>query len=218
MDGRGAYLFAKAPIGTDPRFAAAAAVQLTQRAWSARPGCVRSVSVTARFRTFGLLGPQDQTLTHSTLTLRPDPGTRCHGHRRCHGTWARSRSQRPRRHASGLTPARRAAARVSPFAYSLADTWTCSHTHTTETYIHIQVAGPVAPFTFTTHLGRLRWPLATQPRGIGRAVLTVDTYIHMAAIRRGDQSPSAPSTRPGPSSPFPAQPPSRCVPPQGPRS
>ena len=53
----------------------------TQRAcWSARPGCVRSVSVTARFRTFGLLGPQDQTLTHSTLTLRPDPGTRCHGH------------------------------------------------------------------------------------------------------------------------------------------
>ena len=53
----------------------------TQRAcWSARPGCVRSVSVTARFRIFGLLGPQDQTLTHSTLTLRPDPGTRCHGH------------------------------------------------------------------------------------------------------------------------------------------
>ena len=32
MDGRGAYLFAKAPIGTDPRFAAAAAVQLTLNA------------------------------------------------------------------------------------------------------------------------------------------------------------------------------------------
>ena len=73
----------------------------TQRAWSARPGCVRSVSVTARFRTFGLLGPQDQTLTHSTLTLRPDPGTRCHGHRRCHGTWARSRSR-----GSGVTRVR----------------------------------------------------------------------------------------------------------------
>ena len=74
-------------------------VQHSTRMVRARPGCVRSVSVTARFRTFGLLGPQDQTLTHSTLTLRPDPGTRCHGHRRCPGTWARSRSQRPRSHA-----------------------------------------------------------------------------------------------------------------------
>ena len=73
---------------------------LSTRMVRARPGCVRSVSVTARFRTFGLLGPQDQTLTHSTLTLRPDPGTRCHGHRRCHGTWARSRSRSGVRHAS----------------------------------------------------------------------------------------------------------------------
>ena len=30
----------------------------------------------------------------------------------------------------------RGSTRSSPFAYSLADTWTCSHTHTTETYIH----------------------------------------------------------------------------------
>ena len=48
------------------------------------------------------------------------------------GTWARSRPHAQASHASGLTPARRAAARVFPFAYSLADTWTCSHTHTTE--------------------------------------------------------------------------------------
>ena len=113
-------------------------------------------------------------------------------------------------------------------------------------------AGPrTLTHTFTTHPGRLRWPMAThppprartcsqrrpplwpmatQPRGIGRAALTVNTYIHMAAsdaairvhqLRQGQarhQNPSAPSTRPGPSSPFPAQPPSRCITPQGPRS
>ena len=196
---------------------------MTQRAWSARPGCVRSVSVTARFRTFGLLGPQDQTLTHSTLTLRPDPGTRCHGHPgavMAHGH-AHAPSvpgaSRVRPDPGSSRGSTRFPFRIKPGRHMDMQ----SHTHNRDVHSHsrcIQVAGPVAPFTFTTHPGRLRWPLATQPCGIGRAVLTVDTYIHMAAITRGDQSPSAPSTRPGPSSPFPAQPPSRCVPPQGPRS